>query len=101
MSMPHLLMLGLIDGASVGLAVEPPATVGDLSNFSIDMFYIQDFKKRRRRLTPAQFKILATVIKINHSSKLKTIKDFNYYRELEANARLGLAGQPMRIKRRA
>jgi hypothetical protein len=84
-------MLGLIDGASIGMTVEPPVTVGELERFGIEAFYAIDYSPsgRRRgakpqRLTPGQYRALQGLARHWRNSRLQTIRDTAYMEKLQA-----------------
>lgn len=83
MSTPHLLMLGLIDGGSPGIIVDPPETVGDLGNLSIEAFYVVDYSGNHQKMTKAQYRFIKGVIRIRHAEKLKARQDRLYYNRIE------------------
>lgn len=95
MSLPHLLMLGLIGGASVGVTGQPPSTIGELDSFSIEQWYAVDYRSRRtRKLTLAEYRFLRGVIKIRKRDKLLARVDRDYYDRLERQAQRDLADPP-------
>ena len=88
----HLLMLGLIDGASIGMTVEPPVTVGELERFGIEAFYAIDYSPRGRRrgakptpITPRQYQLIRGIARQWGASRLRTIRDTAYAEKLTAS----------------
>lgn len=94
MSLPHLLMLGLIDGASVGVVVQPPETVGELADLSIEQFYVVDYghgrRGTRRKLTRAQYAHVRRLAAIMRRTKLRAIADHHTHREIQREMRAAL-----------
>lgn len=93
MSLPHILMLGLIDGASVGTVVDPPSTVGDLANLTIEQFYAVDMRPNRyepRPLTKRQWQFLQQVIATRKRDRIRALRDTRYHAALERQMRKAL-----------
>jgi hypothetical protein len=93
MSLPHVLMLGLIDGASVGTVVDPPATVGELANLSVEQFYAVDMRPNRyepRPLTKRQWQFLRQVIAARKRERIRAMRDTRYHAALERQMRKAL-----------
>lgn len=85
MSVAHILMLGLIDGASMVLEGEPPGTVGELENTTIEQWYAVDMRPNRyepRPLTKRQWQFLRQVIAARKRERTRALRDARY------NARL-------------
>ena len=91
MSLPHILMLGLITGASVGIVAFPPPLIGDLSDFTIDKFYCFDYSGSQRKLTKADFQFLRGVIRIREKERLRARRDRFYYNRIERQVARALA----------
>jgi hypothetical protein len=86
-------MLGMIDGASVGIVTEPPATIGGLESYGIEQFYCVDYGSQRpRKMTPRQYAFLRGVIQSRKRDRLQARKDRLYHQRLEREARRLLAG---------
>lgn len=93
MSLPHILMLGLIDGASVGTVVDPPATVGELANLTVEQFYAVDMRPNRyepQPLTNRQWKFLRQVIATRKRDRIRAMRDDRYHAALERRMRKAL-----------
>lgn len=89
----HMLMLGLIDGASVGMTVEPPATVGELEGVGVESFYTIDYPRengrRVRRTQPMstfQYKRFQQLVAIQRRSRLQTVRDYAHSAKLMRSA---------------
>jgi len=93
MSTAHILMLGLIDGASMVLEGEPPATVGELESTSIDQWYAVDLRPNRyepRPLTKSQWRFLKQVIASRKRERTRAMRDARYNARLVREMRKAL-----------